>query len=76
MYNFEAKVTFDCGRYVNMQIGKVTSEWQYMAPQASGPSPCDPAGLVYNFSVNDVDADHDRLTAAGLYPVMPLEDHP
>jgi len=73
---FGAKVTFDCGWYVNMQIGKVTSALQFMAPQASGPSTCDPEGLVYNFSVDDVDAEHDRLTAAGLIPVMPLEDHP
>jgi len=28
---------------------------------------------MYNFSVDDVDAEHDRLTAAGLTPIMPLE---
>lgn len=31
---------------------------------------------MYNFSVNDVDAEHARLAAAGLIPIMPLEDHP
>ncbi|WP_281281227.1 VOC family protein [Pontiella desulfatans] len=31
---------------------------------------------MYNFSVDDVDAEYQRLTEAGLTPVMPLEDHP
>ncbi len=74
--HFGAKVTFDCGWYVNMQIGKETSELQFMAPREPGPPACNPAGLMYNFSVDDVDAEHDRLTAAGLTPIMPLEDHP
>ncbi|MCW8819916.1 MAG: VOC family protein, partial [Ignavibacteriaceae bacterium] len=71
-----AKVTFDCGWYVNLQFGKETSELQFMEPQESGPPVCNPAGLIYNFCVDDVDAEHDRLKAAGLAPVMPLEDHP
>jgi uncharacterized glyoxalase superfamily protein PhnB len=73
---FGAKVTFDCGWYVNLRFGKETSELQFMAPQESGPSACNPAGLMYNFCVDDVDAEHERLTSAGLKPVMPLEDHP
>jgi len=47
-----------------------------MAPQEPQPPACNPAGLMYNFAVDDVDAEHDRLTAAGLSPVTPLEDHP
>ena len=74
--HFGAKVTFDCGWYVNMQIGKETSELQFMAPREPGPPACNPAGLMYNFSVDDVDAEHARLAAAGLTPIMPLEDHP
>jgi len=74
--NFGAKVTFDCGWYVNMQIGKEASELQFMAPREPGLPVCNPAGLMYNFSVDDVDAEYDRLTAAGLAPVMPLENHP
>jgi len=66
--HFGAKVTFDCGWYVNMQIGKETSELQFMAPREPGPPACNPAGLMYNFSVDDVDAEHDSLTAAGLIP--------
>jgi len=47
-----------------------------MAPREPGPPACNPAGLMYNFSVNDVDTEHARLAAAGLVTVMPLEDHP
>jgi len=74
--HFGAKVTFDCGWYVNMQIGKATSELQFMAPRDPRLAACNPAGLTYNFCVDDVDAEHDRLTAAGLAPTAPLEDHP
>jgi uncharacterized glyoxalase superfamily protein PhnB len=74
--HFGAKVTFDCGWYVNLQFGKATSELQFIAPQESGPPSCNPAGLIYNFSVDDVDAEYGRLTAAELVPVMPLDDHP
>jgi uncharacterized glyoxalase superfamily protein PhnB len=31
---------------------------------------------MYNFSVDDVDAEYVRLTEHGLTPIMPLEDHP
>lgn len=74
--HFAAKVTFDCGWYVNLQIGKETSELQFMTPQEPQLPVCNPAGLMYNFCVDDVDAEHDRLTAAGLASIMPLEDHP
>lgn len=73
--HFGATVTFDCGWYVNLQFGKESSTLQFMSPQPGQPL-CNPAGLTYNFSVADVDAEYNRLTAAGLQPVMPLEDHP
>ena len=73
---FGAKVTFDCGWYVNLELGKATSTLQFMAPRDPGPPVCNPAGLTYNFSVDDVDEEYAHLTAAGLEPVMPLEDHP
>ncbi len=34
------------------------------------------AGVMLNFKVDDVDAEHTRLTEAGLQTAMPLEDHP
>ncbi len=74
--HFGAKVTFDCGWYVNLQIGKKTSELQFMSSRGTSSPPCNPAGLTYNFLVDDVDAEHARLRAAGISTVMPLEDHP
>lgn len=74
--HFGARVTFDCGWYVNLRFGKATSELQFIAPQNPGPPACNPAGLIYNFCVDDVDAEYSRLMAEGLGPVMPLEDHP
>ncbi|MDP3090501.1 MAG: VOC family protein [Nitrospira sp.] len=73
--HFGAKVTFDCGWYVNLQFGRESSTLQFMAPQPGQPL-CNPAGLTYNFSVADVDAECNLLTSAGLQPVMPLDDHP
>ena len=74
--HFGAEVTFDCGWYVNLRFGRETSELQFMAPQELGPPACNPTGLMYNFCVDDADAEYDRLTAAGFKPVMALEDHP
>jgi len=31
-------------------------------------------GIILNFNVDDVDAEHTRLMAAGLKTAMPLED--
>lgn len=69
-----AKVTFDCGWYVNLELGPDASI-QFMTPQPGQPV-CNPAGLMYNFSVTDVDAEFRTLAASGLTAVMPLEDHP
>jgi uncharacterized glyoxalase superfamily protein PhnB len=33
-------------------------------------------GVILNFKVDDVDAEYERLTEAGLKAVMPIEDHP
>ncbi len=72
--HFGARVNFDCGWYVNLEVGRCAS-LQFMAPQSDQPA-CNSAGLTYNFSVSDVDAEFQMLTAAGLAPTMPLEDHP
>lgn len=74
--HFGAQVPFDCGWYVNLRFGRETAELQFMAPCEPEAPPCNPAGLMLNFAVGDVDAEHDRLKAAGLTPVRPLEDHP
>ncbi len=72
--HFGAKVTFDCGWYVNLEFGRSASI-QFMAPQTDQLA-CNSAGLTYNFSVPDVDAEFQSLTASGLVAIMPIEDHP
>jgi uncharacterized glyoxalase superfamily protein PhnB len=72
--HFQAKITFDCGWYVNLEFGN-RATLQFMAPQPGRPA-CDPAGLTYNFCVADVDAEFESLTKSGLRAAMPLEDHP
>jgi uncharacterized glyoxalase superfamily protein PhnB len=72
---FAAEPIFDRGWYVNLQIGKGGPTIQFMQPQADmvvfGGT-----GVTLNVKVDDVDAEHTRLTTAGLNTVMPLEDHP
>jgi len=72
--HFGAKVSFDCGWYVNLEFGQGAS-LQFMTPQPGQPA-CNPAGLTYNFRVADVDAEFQALVAGGLAAIMPLEDHP
>ena len=74
--HFAAKVTFDCGWYVNLEFGSKTSALQFMSPQQPEQELSSGAGLIYNFAVEDVDAEYTRLTEAGLAVVIPLEDHP
>lgn len=69
---FDAKVTFDCGWYVNLEFGNKTSTLQFMSPQQPGQLPGSGTGLMYNFAVEDVDQEYKKLTEAGL----PLENHP
>jgi uncharacterized glyoxalase superfamily protein PhnB len=71
-----AKLTFDCGWYINLQFGSESSTLQFMSPQQPEHQLSNSAGLMYNFSVDDVDVEYKRLTDAGLEVVVPLEDHP
>jgi uncharacterized glyoxalase superfamily protein PhnB len=73
---FGAKVTFDCGWYVNLEFGNKPSSLQFMSPQQPEHQLSSGAGLIYNFAVETVDEEYQRLTEAGLTVVVPLEDHP
>ena len=46
-----------------------------MSPQQLEQRLSNSAGLIYNFGVENVDEECEKLTAAGLAPIMPLEDH-
>ena len=74
--HFGARVTFDCGWYVNLEFGDPSSTLQFMSPRQPEHLLSSGAGLIYNFAVDDVDREHERLTGEGLEVVVPLEDHP
>lgn len=73
---FGARVVFDCGWYVNLQFGNESSRLQFMSPRNPNQPVADSAGLTFNFRVDDVDFEHERIVAAGLEIVSPIEDHP
>ncbi|MEN8141731.1 MAG: VOC family protein [Thermodesulfobacteriota bacterium] len=73
--HLSARVTFDCGWYVNLQIGSDGPTLQFMQPQ-EGMETFNGRGVMLNFRVADVDSEYARLTAAGLPPAMALADHP
>jgi len=47
-----------------------------MKPQSPEQPMFDEKGLMYSFEIENVDAEHSRLTELGVTVVMPLEDHP
>ena len=71
-----AKVTFDCGWYVNLEFGHSSAKLQFMAPQTPSHKPSSSDGLFFNFHVKDANEEYERLTAYGLPVIIPLEDHP
>lgn len=73
---FNAKVTFDCGWYVNLEFGNPSCTIQFMSPQQPEHQLSSGAGLIYNFAVKNVDDEYKKLTEADLSVVVPLEDHP
>lgn len=74
--NFNAKITFDCGWYLNMEFGAKTSSLQFMSPQEPNQPTSDGKGLMYNFEVADVDLEYEKLTKLGNQAIMPLDNHP
>ncbi|NTU52870.1 MAG: glyoxalase [Chlorobiaceae bacterium] len=73
---FGARVTFDCGWYVNLEFGSPVSSLQFMAATQPEHRLSSSAGLMYNFAVDDVDEEHHHLLSEGLTVVVPLDDHP
>jgi len=74
---FGAKITFDCGWYINLEFGEGDLSLQFMQPQTDDIKLFS-GGTTYNLKLADkaeVDAKHDELVNAGLPIVMPLEDH-
>ena len=71
-----AKVTFDCGWYVNLEFGNKSSTLQFMSPQQPEQQLSSGSGLMYNFLVENVDQEYQKLTDSGLTVIVPIEDHP
>ena len=71
-----ARVTFDCGWYVNLEFGIPQATLQFMAPKQPHHQLSKSDGLIYNIQVLEVNVEHDRIAKAGLKIVIPLEDHP
>ena len=74
--HFGARVTFDCGWYVNLEFGDPRSTLQFMSMQQPHHKLSSSDGLMFNLKVSDVDGEHARLSAAGLPVIIPLENHP
>jgi uncharacterized glyoxalase superfamily protein PhnB len=74
--HFGGQITFDCGWYVNLRFGSQAAELQLMQPQSPEQKPFEGSGIGFNFLVDDPDAEHARLSSAGLPVIMPLADYP
>ncbi|OOZ40170.1 glyoxalase [Solemya pervernicosa gill symbiont] len=73
---FDATITFDSGQYLNLEFGDRQNSLQFMKPMLPQQPFSSGGGLMYNIEVEDVDAEHQRLSQAGLEAVMAIEDHP
>ena len=71
--HFAARPLFDCGWYVVLRLSN-GQELCLMEPQ-EGMVPFN-GGIFLNIRVEDADALHKSLTAAGLAVAIPLDDHP
>lgn len=71
-----ARVTFDCGWYVNLEFGNQSSTLQFMSPQQPEQQLSSGSGLMYNILVENVDQEYQKLTDSGLTVIVPIEDHP
>lgn len=70
------ETTFEADWYVSLRLGAfelaVLQSGHPTIPEAYRQATA--AGVLLNLEVDDVDAWHDRLVAAGLTPVLPLRD--
>ena len=71
-----AKATFDCGWYVNLEFGNPNLSLQFMSPQQPHHKLSSGDGIIFNFKMDNVDEVHERFIEEGLEIVVPLEDHP
>ena len=76
MKHFGFRATFDSDEHVCLRSkGETEAEIMFMKPCKEVPA-FDGKGLTWCLEVKDVDAEHERLTDAGLQVVRPLQDNP
>ncbi|ADU66293.1 Glyoxalase/bleomycin resistance protein/dioxygenase [Desulfurispirillum indicum S5] len=73
--HFGAYSVFDCAWYVVLRFKSSSGQEICLIEPQSGMNVF-AGGAFLNLQVKDVDQLHARLSAAGLSPVVPLEDHP
>ncbi|MCJ2166228.1 MULTISPECIES: VOC family protein [unclassified Pseudodesulfovibrio] len=76
--HLDGRLFFDCGWYINFELGKGGPTLQFMQPQSPEHAEYQ-GGLIYNLRLETptlVNETFERLNAAGLPIIMPLEDHP
>lgn len=74
--HFNARATFEAEVYLALQLGgPLAPELHLMQPCSEQPA-FNGSGLMLNIELDDVDAVHARMAAAGVEMRMPLEDHP
>jgi uncharacterized glyoxalase superfamily protein PhnB len=71
-----AKVTFDCGWYINLEFSNPNATLQFMSPQQPHHKLSKNEGLIYNFKVVNVDKEYNRIINEGLDIIIPLQNHP
>lgn len=74
--HFGARASFDCGWYVLLKLGGTTDGVELCLKEPQPGEQAYTGGTVLNLTFDDVDAVHAAMTAHGVAPVMPLEDHP
>lgn len=73
--HFAARAVFDSPNYVVLQMGDADGAMICLMDVSDKPMPAFQGGITINIEVNDVDALHQRLQAAGLNFGLPLGDH-
>ncbi|EGB14312.1 Glyoxalase/bleomycin resistance protein/dioxygenase [Pseudodesulfovibrio mercurii] len=77
--HLDGRLIFDCGWYIGLQFGQGGPTLHFMQPKSPDQPVYGGGGLTYNLLLADaaaVERAHERVAAAGLPLVMPLEDHP
>jgi len=71
-----ANLTFDCGWYINLEFGNESASIQFMSPQQSDHKLSNSAGLIYNFNVENVDEEYEKIKEYNLPIILDIENHP